>query len=222
MTQLRELRLLLRRATTLVPIAAALAFASSGQAALVDFEAGTPGSDTASLAAPGVSIEGGLVLSETLAQFLTGIPAVGTWNTTPGGSQGAMNTLDAVITLSFATPVTSLSVDVLALPGAAGDPVSILLLGTDLGFGVADSLDPASGSPGDSGLPEATLSIGGAAISFAILCAQDPGAPGTCLAGGEPSTFWIDQLAFTPVPEAGTAILVGMMLGGLAVRGRAR
>jgi hypothetical protein len=203
-----------------LPFLVAAATAAHARAAVVDFEGAAPGSDSAALAQPGISIGGGLVLSESLVEFLAALPAVGTWNTTPGGAQGALNTLDAILTFAFDTPVSFLQIDVLSLPDANGDPTSLLLLGTDDGFGVAAAFDAASGPPGDSGLPEGTLSISGTAISYAILCAQDPGRPGSCLDPGEPSTFWIDDVRFEPIPEPATALLVGGMIGALALRRR--
>jgi hypothetical protein len=198
----------------------ALLAGSPARAATVDFESALPGSDVAALGAPGVDVAGGLVFDEALVIATLGYPAAGTWNTTPGGAQGVLNSLDGVITLTFAVPVTSLSVDILALPDAAGDPGSVLLLGTDGGFGVEASSDPAS--IGDSGLPEATLAITGAAISFAILCPHDLANPGHCLDPSEPTTFWIDQLRFEPIPEPATAVLLAVMLGGLAAHRRTR
>lgn len=215
-------RIALGSSGSLAFLCAALLAGGPVRAVTLDFEGAAPGSDVASLATPGVSVSGGLVLSESLIEALLAYPATGTWNTTPGGSQGVLNSLDGVITLAFDVPVSSLQVDVLALPDSAGDPGSVLLLGTDAGFGVHSILDPAGGPPGDSGFPEATLAIAGGAISFAILCPHDLSNPGHCLDPAEPTTFWIDQIQFTPIPEPATAALLGLMLGGLAARRRIR
>lgn len=208
----------------LLPVAAAiavgLAFAGGATAATIDFESGAPGSDAALLGNPGATVSGGLVLDESFVTALLGFPASGTWNTTPGGSKGAINTLASEIAIDFAIAVSSLSVDVLALPDDAGAPGSVLLLafaGADLvGF---DLSDPSA--IGDSGLPEDTLSVAGLGITRALLCA--PGAGGaSCLAPGIPTTVWIDQLTFQPIPEPGTLTLTGLALAAFVASRRTR
>jgi hypothetical protein len=198
-----------------------LTLAGPGSAATIDFESGAPGSDAATLAAPGASISGGLVLSEAFVTALLGYPAAGTWNTTPGGANGAINTLAAEIAIDFSVAVTSLSVDVLALPDGSGAPGAVLLLafaGVDLvGF---DLSDPAA--IGDSGLPEDTLAVAGLGITRALLCAPDPNAPSSCLAPGLPTSLWIDQLQFTPIPEPSTLALTGLAVAAFGAARRTR
>ena len=201
--------------------AVGLAFAGTTSAATIDFEGAAPGSDAATLGAPGASLSGGLVLSEAFVTALLGYPAAGTWNTTLGGLNGAINTLAAEIAIEFADAVASLSVDVLALPDLAGAPGSVLLLafaGADL---VAfDLSDPSA--IGDSGLPEDTLSVAGLGITRALLCAPSPNAPSSCLAPGLPTTLWIDQLQFEPIPEPGTLVLTGLALAAFTAARRTR
>ena len=197
-----------------------LGVGGSARAAVVDFESTPSGADAATEGTPGISIDGGLVLDESLVAILLGYPAAGTWNTTPGGAKGLLNSLSGVVTLEFAVPVSLLEIDVLTLPDAAGDPGSLLLIGTDGALDVSAALDPGAGPPGDSGLPEGTLSIAGTAITRAVLCPQDLANPGTCLAPAEPTTFWLDQIRFEPIPEPATAILLGLALGALAAHRR--
>ena len=190
-------------------------------AATIDFETAAPGSDAALLGAPGATLAGALVLDEAFVTALLGFPASGTWNTTTGGSKGAINTLASEIAIDFAIAVTSLSVDVLALPDEAGAPGSVLLLafaGADLiGF---DLSDPAA--IGDSGLPEDTLSVAGLGITRALLCAPGTGGAVSCLAPGVPTTVWIDQLDFQPIPEPGTLTLTGLALAAFVASRRTR
>ena len=198
-----------------------LALAGVAPAATIDFEAAAPGSDVAALGEPGATLSGGLVLSEDFVTDLLGFPAGGSWNTTPGGTNGAINTLAAEIAIDFALAVTSVSVDVLALPDLAGAPGSVLLLafaGADL-VG-SDLSDPAA--IGDSGLPEDTLAVAGLGITRALLCAPNPDAPTSCLEPGVPTTLWIDQLTFAPIPEPGTLTLTALALAACAAFRRTR
>jgi hypothetical protein len=192
----------------------------SAPAANLDFEDAAVGSDSASIVTPGVTIDGGLVLDEALVEVLLGYPASGTWNTTPGGAQGLLNTLAGVITLTFSTPVSFLQLDVLALPDLAGDPGSVLLVGTDGSTSASAVLEPSGSGTGDSGLPEATLAIGGLAFTSATLCPHDLANPGRCLDPAEPTTFWLDEVRFEPIPEPATAVLLGLTLAALALQRR--
>ena len=198
-----------------------LAAAGGTSATVIDFESAAPGSDAAALGTPGASLSGALVLSESFVTSLLGYPAAGTWNTTPGGAKGAINTLGAQIAIEFAVAVTSIGVDVLALPDLAGAPGSVLLLafaGADLvGFDLSDP-----NAIGDSGLPEDTLAVAGTGITRALLCTPSPGAPATCLAPGVPTTLWIDQLRFEAIPEPGTLSLLGVTLAAFAAARRTR
>lgn len=213
-------RAAVRHGAAVLAMGFALALGGSARAAVVDFESTPSGADAATEATPGISIDGGLVLDEGLIAILLGYPAAGTWNTTPGGSKGVLNSLSGIITLEFAVPVSLLEIDVLTLPDAAGDPGSLLLIGTDGALDVSAALDPGATPPGDSGLPEGRLTIAGTAITRAVLCPQALANPGTCLDPAEPTTFWLDQIRFEPIPEPATALLLGLTLGALAAHRR--
>jgi hypothetical protein len=189
---------------------------------VIDFESAVDGSDAATLGAAGVSIAGGLVMSETLVQTTTGYPAMGAWNTTPGGSQGVLNTLGASLVLDFDAALTALTVDVLALPDAAGDAGVILLLAFAGPLLVAsDASDPLA--IGDSGLPEDTLAIAADALDGVrrvVLCAA--AASGGCADPGLPTTLWADEIRFEVVPEPATVALLGLCVAALAAGRRSR
>jgi hypothetical protein len=207
--------------------ALATAWLSLGGAAqastLIDFESLASGTDAAAASLPGVAISGALVLDEASVELLLGVPAIGTWNTTPGGSHGALDSLAPEIGLAFASPATSVSVNVLALPDGQGDAGVVRLQAFDGNALVAsDVSDP--GAIGDSGFPEASLSVSAAHITRAVLCSDDAG---SCLDPGVPSRFWIDDLSFEAVPEPESLALLSLGLAllatatGQAPRGRA-
>jgi hypothetical protein len=195
-----------------------LAAAPAG-AATIDFESAAPGSDVASLGAAGVEMGGGLVLSEDFVEILLGYPAAGTWNTTPGGAQGVLNTLSAALVFDFTVAISTFSADVLALPDEQGNPGGFLLLAF-----AGDTLVASTGGSapaGDSGLPEDTLTVAFApGITRVEICGAASAGASDCL-GGLPTTVWADQIRFEPVPEPATAALLGLALAALAT-GRTR
>jgi hypothetical protein len=204
-----------RRWTALLLFALGLLAAPAGNAGVVDFEGPASGTDAADASFDGVSVSGGLVLDEATVSLLLGVPASGTWNTTAGGAQGVLNTLDPALSLDFALPVTSLSLSVLALPDALGDPVRLWLLAFEGDMLVAsDASDPAA--VGDSGFPEDELSVAGGSITRALVCAAAAGPDPACLDPGLPTTHWIDGLRFEPIPEPTALALLAGSLGLVA------
>jgi hypothetical protein len=194
-----------------------LSLPAAAGAATVDFEGLPIGSDTADAALDGVSITGGLVFDEATIEVVTPFPAAGTWNTTPGGSQGALNTLSPRLTVTFTTPVRSFSLQVLTLLDAAGLPAPLQVL--DANGEPWLRLDP--GAPGDSGFPEHLLAvgpIGNELFTGFSLCLGDASAAGACLDPGLVTSLWIDDLEFDPVPEPGTLLLAGLGFAALAAR----
>jgi hypothetical protein len=168
-------------------------------------------SDAAAAALPGVSASSALVLSETDAGVLTGLPTAGTWATS--GANGLLNTLAPEIVFTFAAPQTTVAIDVLAL-AKDGVTLAVELVGFDGATPVASVVSDPS-LLGDSGLHEQALTLTGLFTSIrvrsVVACAT-----GWC-AADETTTFWVDTL--TTVPEPGTAALLAL---GLALAAAAR
>lgn len=202
---------LLLAGLSLVPVRAA-------EAVTIDFESAASGSDAAAIGASGLRIGGALVLSEAFVEVLLGYPATGTWNTTPGGANGALNTLAARITLDFDVAIDSFAVDVLALPDADGEPGRVRIEAWAGDVFVASAVSDAA-AIGDSGLPEATLSLAGSGITR-IEIGPEIGACPSCPA--LPTSVWIDAVRFEPIPEPATAALLGLSFAALAANRRTR
>jgi hypothetical protein len=202
-------------------LGAALAMGGAASAATLDFEGAEPGSDAAGLGIPDVAVDGGLVLSEAFVAGLLGYPAAGTWNTTQGGANGVLNSLEAVLGIEFGVPITALEADVLALPDAAGDPGVVLLLAFAGSVLVASDLsDP--GAIGDSGLPEDTLGVAAAAITRVVFCAPSAAAADQCDPLGLPTTIWADEIRYEPIPEPASLALLGLGVAACAAGRRSR
>lgn len=207
------LRSLLGRLPLPAFVLALFAVAAPAPALVIGFDDLPSLSDAAAASlAGGVSTSAALVVSESDAGLLTGLPAAGTWATT--GANGLLNTLGSAIVFTFAAPVSSLTVDVLSI-ARDGVTYAIELVGYAGATPVASAVSDPS-LLGDSGLHEQELALTGAFTSVAIR-AVAPCAGGLC-AVNETSTFFLDTLQV--VPEPGTAILLALGLGGIARFGR--
>jgi hypothetical protein len=188
--------------------------AAPARAATIDFDDLPDLSDAAAASIPGVEISNAQVLSEASVAILLGYDAAGRWATS--GSQGVLNSLGPVITFSFASEVTSFSIDVLGLD-KDGVTLPIGLFGYQGDVLVASAISDPS-QIGNSGLHEQTLSLVGSFTSFrlgALLpCGAEP-----CFAE-EGSTLFADTAVFRYAPEPGAAALLALGLAAAAGRSR--
>jgi len=214
------------RGVALACLAAGLvASGATGAAAVtvVDFDALAPFGDVALAPLPGVAASSALVLDEAGVVDLLGFPATGTWATS--GDQGLLNSLAATITLSFDAPVRDVSLDVLGLPVGDGTFHGVRLrawLGGALAFETLS--DPTL--LGDSGLHEQALAIPEKVVDRVELAPflVETGCQEACELPGEATSFWLDTLVFSAVPEpgAGALLAAAALLRGLGPRGGRR
>ncbi len=188
--------------------------ASNSKAISIDFEDPVSGSDTAAGGFEGVSIAGGLVLSEAFIELLTLHSAVGTWATS--GDQGAFNSLSPSFVFTFDTPVFEFSLNVLALP-LVDAQVAVLLQAFDAN-GLLDEILSDPNQIGDSGLHEDHLGVVEGGITRVEVQAVSIRACGLppCYDPLGRDQVWIDDVAFSVIPEPAA---VWLLLGGLVGMG---
>lgn len=194
--------------------------AARAGAVTLDFEGLPVGSNVAAASLPAVQVSSALVVDEAFVEAVLGFPATGTWNTSPGGSQGLLNTLGAQITFTFPTPVTSFAVEVLGLPSGSGSPQRVLLEAFDGADREASVVSNVSRF-GDSGLHEDTLAVAGGLFTSIRLTpiVEVPCPQLLCFeASSFTTSFFVDDVRFEPVPEPGTALLVGFGFVSMGVR----
>jgi hypothetical protein len=204
----RSLPLLLLLALAAAKPAPALEIGFDDLASLGDVAAATlPG---------GVAASSALVVSESDAALLLGVPTAGTWATS--GANGLLNTLAPSIVFTFDARVAGLSVDVLSI-ARDGITWAIELVGYDGDDAVASAVSDPS-LLGDSGFHEATLALAGAFTRFEVR-AVAPCASGSC-AVSETSTFFLDTVRVVPEPATGALLALGLAALAAARREGAR
>jgi len=207
-----------RSGSKLFALALSLLLAAATSAAAVDvgFDDLASLSDVAVATLPGVSVSRALVLSEANVQTLLDFPAAGTWATSP--ANGLLNTYAPTIRFTFNVPVTAFSIDILSIEND-GLTLPIALRGapTDLDQ-TPTTVVSDTGLIGNSGLHEQRLSIvspeGSSFFDVEVMaltqCGNSP------CASSKTSSFWLDSASFTPVPEVGSATMLGTGLAALA------
>ena len=170
----------------------------------IDFE-GLPSFFSPGASIPGISVSpGGGIADEAAVSLVLGItfPA-GTIATS--GTSVLGNLFAETVTIDFDDPVTAVSLHTVgSLGDATFGTITVEAYGA---IGLLGVLDTSGAALGDSGAPESLIDFGAlSGITSLSFSASTPG----------PSTFVIDDLSYTLVPEPGTGLLVGLGLVLLA------
>ena len=178
---------------------------------LITFEGLSPFVSPGSAIAGIVVSPAGGILSEAAVTAITGLsfPA-GTVATS--GTNVLGNVYGSSLTITFSTPAAEFSVQTIgSLASQTFGTITVTAYDGASPVG-SDSSDPLA--IGDSGAPEAMLGFTYAPGISSIVFSSDIGGA---------SSFLLDDLLFTPIPEPGTwALTLAGLLALMAVRGRCR
>ena len=190
-----------RLAVLLVFLGLVLAPAFS-QATTIDFEG------LANFVSPGPSIAGiivspeGGIADEATVALITGFAfSPGTVSTS--GTSLLANLYGSTLSITFDTPATNVSLQTVG--SLSGSVFGTVILEAFAGSTLIGSVSSDPAVLGDSGAPEALLDLGSLAGITSISLHSDIGGA---------STFLIDDLAYSAVPEPSTAVLLltGLLL----------
>lgn len=183
---------------------------AAGALTLIDFDALPSLSDVAAASLPGVAISSALVASEADAALLTGFDSA-SWARSP--ANGLLNLYGGgTISLRFATPITHVGYELTVFPLDTLTADRVMAVYFFVSGGVTAPVEITEGI-----VPDADLflhfghdtAFSGAVERIDLFAASDA-----------PSTFFLDDLRFTPVPEPGTVLCVATGLLALALRRR--
>lgn len=176
----------------------------------IDFDSLPSLSDVATASLPGVSISSALVASETDAATLTG------FDTSAFASSGVNGLLNlyggGTISITFATPVQHVGWSLTVFPLTTTSADAIFAVWYFVGGGVSAPDEISTGVLPDA---EHFLRVG-QDIGFGT----DIERVDLYTGSQSPSTFFLDDLRFTPIPEPGTMLCVAAGLVALAIRRR--
>jgi hypothetical protein len=188
-----------------------LAAAPAGALTSIDFDSLPSLSDVATAPLAGVSLSSALVVSEADAAVLTG------FNTSAWANSGVNGLLNVygggALTIDFAQAITTFGIRLLALPSDLIVPATVTLSFFE-GTSLLSSIDLTAGGadlPGGFRVVAYDASLPSGTITRAVISPDS----------GDPTTFFVDDLTFTPVPEPGTALLISLGLGALVATRRA-